>query len=115
MGCTFAEFACGAPMFPGEDEQEVLDLIVSYYTSVPNTVQKGLIERGLLVNRPTVRNTFHSKLSLLSVEFKGVIEHMFHLEEIERELGSELLEGVMDLYRKYMPDESARTHFFDSI
>ena len=115
LGCTFAEFVCGTPLFPGETEQEVLDIIVSYYTSVPPVVQRGLIERGLLVNRPAVRNTFHAKLALLSVELKSIMEHMFHLEEAERETGSELLEGILELHRKYIPDEVARTNFFNSL
>ena len=114
VGCTFAEFVCGAPMFVGETEQDVLDSIVCYYASVPASIQSTLTSRGLKINRPSIRNTFHTKLALLSVETRSIMQRIFVLDADEREHAQDLLQEILELLSQYIPDEAFKKNFFEN-
>ena len=114
FGCTFAEFVCGSPMFIGDTEQDVLDSIVCYYSSIPTPTQTALNSRGLKINRPSVRNTFHTKLALLSVEMRSIIQRTFMLEAEERAPAQELLQELSEQVSQYFIDEAFKKNFFEN-
>jgi serine/threonine protein kinase len=114
FACTFAEFICGFPIFMGETEQDVLDSIVAYYTSISAAQTDDFLKRGLVVNRPKYRNTFHAKLALLSVEARSIVQRMFVLDRHERASAKEILQDMRELLNQHLPDEACINHFYES-
>jgi serine/threonine protein kinase len=50
LGCSLAEFATEKPLFPGETEQEILDLVFQHYYNVPSDVIVHLLRFGMKIN-----------------------------------------------------------------
>ena len=50
LGCSLAEFATQKPLFPGDTEQDILDLVFQHYYNIPSDVMTHLLRHGLKIN-----------------------------------------------------------------
>ena len=63
---TLCELVTGVPLFPGESEQDVLDRVLCYYSDTHSEgVRQRLLSRGLAINKPALRKTFHADLAIV--------------------------------------------------
>jgi len=68
LGCTFAEFITGKALFEGESEQDVLDVILSYFyfSEFPPKLESTMMQRGLQVNETMEKKNIITALGSVS-------------------------------------------------
>lgn len=123
LGCTIAEFITGRPLFPGDNEQKVLDVILSYFNAseYPPNMDQNFWSRGLAVNENFEKKSLISELgsaSGLTQTIKSALclnpENRFSANDINRD-SVELCNEVAKM-KESSKDEDARkkTYIFTS-
>jgi serine/threonine protein kinase len=68
LGVTMRQFVTGKVSFPGNSEQEVLNLILPHYRRVPPALVSALSAHGVVVDEAKCsRRHLHTELSMLQV------------------------------------------------
>ncbi len=93
---TIHEFISGEPLFPGDNEQEVLNSILPYYRTVPKGVEQTWIKRGLVVDHNRCcKRSLHGMLDKVHISFRTLLDRMLTLSPHSREPMDDCYDTIM--------------------